>query len=43
VSLKENVASIIINMIKSDMDAMGHTHALGPKFTEKKLVQRPCR
>jgi hypothetical protein len=35
-NLKENVASIIINVIKSNMDGMGHKHALGPRFTKKK-------
>jgi hypothetical protein len=42
-NLKENVASIIINVIKSNMDGMGHKHALGPKFTKEKLLQRLYR
>jgi hypothetical protein len=34
-NLKENVARIIINVIKSNMDGMGHEHKLGPNSQKK--------
>jgi len=37
------VASILINVIKNIMDGIGQKHAMGPKFTKEKLVQRPYR